>query len=125
MDNRKTDTNTICIRESGHDTRGSSQQRSPCDGHILVLCIVPYKWCWLGFNVREQRLTSESSHALPRVRSETESKVEVFMALFTRGRQGVDLRRPIIPLLEHTFNAPTRFEIDDANDVIHFGVAHE
>jgi hypothetical protein len=35
--------NTIGSLESGHDTRGNSPQRSLCDGHILVLCIVPFR----------------------------------------------------------------------------------
>ncbi len=75
MDNRKTETNTICSRESGHDTRGSSQQRSPCDGHILVLCIVTYEWCWFGFSVRERRLTTQTH--LPMRRDATGNRQEM------------------------------------------------
>jgi hypothetical protein len=56
MDTNKTDTNTIGSRESGHGTRGKPLQRSRCDGHILVLCIVPCEWCFVWVEV-SRRLT--------------------------------------------------------------------
>src|SRR5205809_4026086 len=65
MDMNKTDANTNCSRESGHDTRGRPQQHSPCGGHILVLCIVPYEWC-VGWVKMSKRLTKTLSDAPPR-----------------------------------------------------------
>jgi len=45
MNTNETDMNAIRSCECGHDKRGKPLLRSRCDGHILVLCILPYKLC--------------------------------------------------------------------------------
>ena len=54
MDTNKTETNTTRSRESDHDMRGKLLHRSQCDGHLLVLCIVPYEQCvgWVEVSMR-------------------------------------------------------------------------